>query len=55
MEMSIIVGWVFLISSWIVPSFIKDDVKKRSTGMSLSAMALGIFIGHLLTKVGQIT
>jgi hypothetical protein len=52
MEMAIIVGWVFLISSWVVPSFIKDVSKKRFTGISLSAIALGVFIGHLLTKVG---
>jgi hypothetical protein len=55
MEMSIIVGWVFLISSWVVPYFIKDEAKKRFTGTTLSSIALGIFIGHLLTKVGQIT
>jgi uncharacterized membrane protein YczE len=55
MEMSIIVGWVFLISSWVVPYFIKDVSKKRYTGTLLSAIALGIFLGHLLTKVGQIT
>ena len=55
MVISIIVGWVFLISSLVVPYFIKDVSKKRLTGITLSAIALGIFIGHLLTKVGQIT
>ena len=50
METALIVGWVILISSWIVPSFIKDVLKKRFVGLSLSALATGIFIGHLLNK-----
>ncbi len=45
-----IVGWVFLISSWVIPSFIRDASKKRFAGITLSAIALGIFIGHLLTR-----
>lgn len=55
METSIIVGWSFLISSLVIPYFIRDSSKKRLVGLTLSAIALGIFIGHLLTKVGQIT
>jgi hypothetical protein len=51
MEISAIVGWVFLISSWVVPFFIKDVSKKRLVGLSLSAIATGIFIGYLLGQL----
>ena len=50
-EIAVIVGWVILISSWIIPSFIEDLFKKRLVGLSLSALATGIFIGHLLTII----
>jgi putative copper export protein len=51
MEIAVIVGWVVLILSWIVPPFIKDTLKKRFVGMVLSALAVGIFIGHILCKL----
>ena len=51
METTFFIGWVFLIASWIVPSFIKDQVIKRFTGAVLAALATGIFIGHLLDKL----
>jgi type III secretory pathway component EscT len=50
-EIAVIVGWVILISSWILPSFIKESSKKTFVGLSLSALATGIFIGHLLTII----
>ena len=45
-----ITGWVFLISSWIVPYFIKDKSKKYATGAILSAIATGLFVGRLLDQ-----
>jgi hypothetical protein len=51
MEITMIVGWVFLISSWVVPFFIKDVSKKRLVGLGLSAIATGIFIGYLLGQL----
>jgi hypothetical protein len=51
METATIVGWVFLILSFILPSFVKDDTRKRILGASLNALALGVFIGHLLGKL----
>jgi hypothetical protein len=51
MEIAVIVGWGILISSWIVPPFIKDTLKKRFVGIALSALALGIFIGHILCEL----
>jgi hypothetical protein len=50
-EIAVIVGWVILISSWIIPSFIEDLFKKRLVGLSLTTLATGIFIGHLLTNI----
>ena len=50
-EIAVIVGWVVLISSWILPSFIKDLSKKTLVSLSLSALATGIFIGHLLSII----
>lgn len=47
---SLLVGWAFLILSWIIPSFVKDQIKKRIIGASLSALATGIFIGALIEK-----
>lgn len=48
MKTAILVGWIFLILSWIIPQFIEDKDKKILIGIILSALALGIFIGHLL-------
>jgi predicted PurR-regulated permease PerM len=47
---AIIVGWVFLVLSWIIPAFIKDFVIKRIVGITLGAVAVGVFIGAILEK-----
>lgn len=49
MKTATLVGWIFLILSWIIPQFIEDRNKKSLIGVILSALALGIFIGHLLS------
>ena len=54
MEIALIVGWVFIILSWIIPPFIKDtpikDVSsRRFVGLILATFALGIFLGHGLS------
>jgi hypothetical protein len=51
MEIATIVGWVILILSWVIPSYIKDLKTKRIVGCSLSALAVGVFVGHLLDKL----
>ena len=43
-----IVGWVFLISAWTVPTFIKDKQDKHLWGLILSAAAFGVFVGAAL-------
>lgn len=50
MSISLLVGWAFLISSWIFPSFIEDKTRKHMVGLVLSALATGIFIGGAIQK-----
>jgi len=44
------IGWVFLILSWVLPIPIKESTISRMVGMSLSAIALGIFITNGIYK-----
>lgn len=44
MEKLMIIGCVFLILSWTIPSLIKDKSKRNVVGEVLSAVATGIFI-----------
>lgn len=50
METSSLIGWLILILSWIVPSFIEDKEKKNLTGLVLSAIATGYFFGLLAER-----
>lgn len=43
-SVSLIVGWVLMIASWVIPLLTKDEKLKRLFGLSLSALSLGIFI-----------
>lgn len=46
--MGLLIGWVFLIASWVIPRFIKDEKKSNLVGIILSAFATGIFMGIIL-------
>jgi hypothetical protein len=46
-----IVGWTFLISSWVVPRLIKNNQNRHLIGAVLSATACGIFVGALLSSI----
>ena len=48
MGLDFIVGWVLLIASWIIPMFIKDKQNKHFVGATLSGIATGVFLAHLL-------
>lgn len=48
-----LLGWVFLIASWITPSLMKskDSADKYFVGAVLSACGLGIFLSVLVIKL----
>ena len=48
MTVSFFVGCWILIASWVVPKFIKNQEIKTIVGVVLSAIATGIFVGHLI-------
>ena len=47
-----IVGWMFLIASWIIPYVMKmrnvDSMDRRMIGLLLSAIALTIFVLNMV-------
>ena len=45
-----IVGWAFIIASWTLPRLIKDRQTRTMFGVTLSAIATGIFCGAILAK-----
>jgi hypothetical protein len=51
MNLVYLVGWLFLVLSWILPGLFKDREKKLIVGIALSSMATGIFMGHLLESI----
>ena len=53
MSIVFIIGWLFIIASWIPKPFIKDERKRLGTNLVLASIAFGIFIAdfiHLITK-----
>ena len=53
MSIAFIIGWVFLLASWIPKPFIKDERKRLGANLIIVSFALGIFIAdfiHLITK-----
>lgn len=50
MATPIIVGWIFLVLSWIIPSFFKNDRTDGFIfGITSAAIGLGVFIGYGLS------
>ena len=45
-------GWIFLIASWLVPYVMKkmnkDDMKRHTVGMVLAASSIGFFVSELI-------
>ena len=48
MSIAFIIGWLFMIATWIPKPFIKDERKRTGTNLALAAIALGIFIADLV-------
>ena len=46
-----IIGWVFLMLSWIVPRFVKDTLNKSFWGAVISAFALGVFVSAAIVNM----
>ena len=46
-----IIGWGFLIMSWIVPYMMKDKMNKHFVGAVLAAFASGIFLSALVVNL----
>ena len=47
-----IIGWVFLVSSWITPSLMKrESSDKYFVGAVLAAISCGIFVGALVVQL----
>lgn len=52
--MGLLIGWVFLIASWVIPRFIEDKEKSNILGIILSAIAVGIFTGVFITTLWEV-
>lgn len=47
-----IIGWLFLIGSWVLPKHLsQDEAKQKVIKMVLAAFAAGIFVGSLLEMI----
>jgi len=47
-----LIGWVFLIASWVVPKLMNKESADRSfIGAILAAISCGVFIGGLVVQL----
>jgi len=46
-----IIGWVFLIASWVVPKLMKKELDRSFVGAVLAAISCGVFIGGLVVQL----
>jgi hypothetical protein len=49
MNPMLIVGWLFLIATWLPKPFIKDEAKLIRLNLVLSGLAVGTFIVGILS------
>jgi hypothetical protein len=50
MSIAFIIGWVFMIISWLPKPFIKDERKRLATNLAIAGVALGIFIADFIYR-----
>jgi hypothetical protein len=43
-----IIGWSFLVMSWVLPVFIKDKYKREYARIGISGVAMGAFLANLV-------
>jgi len=46
-----IIGWIFLIASWVTPRLMKDSMDKPFIGGVLAAFACGVFVSGLVVQL----
>jgi hypothetical protein len=47
-----IIGWVFLVASWVIPSWVDEESKnKHFIGGVLAAIACGVFLSGLVIQL----
>jgi hypothetical protein len=49
MNPTLIIGWLFLLAAWFPKSFIKDYQTRRGINLVLNSIAVGVFIGGIIT------
>ena len=50
MSPMLIIGWLFLLASWVPKPFIKDEQARRGINLVLSGIATGIFISGIIVN-----
>jgi hypothetical protein len=45
-QITMLVGWSFLILTWTIPYLVKDEIKQRLLAMCFNGVALGVFIAY---------
>lgn len=49
-QVTLLLGWVFLLLTWTIPFLSKDEFKQRLLSMCLNGISLGIFIAYGIIK-----
>jgi len=45
-QITVLVGWLFLILTWTIPYLVKDDIKQRLLSMFFNGVCLGVFMAY---------
>jgi len=53
MSIAFIIGWIFVLASWIPKPFIKDERKCTGVNLGLACIALGIFIADYINHFSR--
>lgn len=53
MSIAFIIGWIFILASWIPKPFIKDERNRAGANLMLVSIALGIFIADYINHFSR--